>query len=276
MKALVGFLLTTFVSLTMLAQCTQKLGLPLPVTVPDVMNVYTPEQDSIIGLRGLHVFEANIASVSGASFHRVDELQIQGYLEHILARLLSVAPQSAKRFKYTLALYDMPELNALHFGGGVIAIMLGTVSKIASEDFIAAVIAHELGHATHRHPTAFLTQEHIYTSQGMPSLKVKFLLDRMKAAQEVEAEVFGIRLMMAAGYNSTAAMNYFRTYQSGGGSVSKRAALIACEMQGHELPEETISPEFLVVRARAHELLLPPLPVTVPEASVALIASRVP
>ena len=51
---------------------------------------------------------------------------------------------------YRFALLDSPEVNAFACPGGIILITRGMLSSVKSEDELAAVLAHEIGHIIHR------------------------------------------------------------------------------------------------------------------------------
>jgi len=51
---------------------------------------------------------------------------------------------------YHFAILDSPEINAFACPGGIILITRGMLSSVKSEDELAAVLAHEIGHIIHR------------------------------------------------------------------------------------------------------------------------------
>jgi len=51
---------------------------------------------------------------------------------------------------YHFALLDSPEINAFACPGGIILITRGMLASVKSEDELAAVLAHEIGHIIHR------------------------------------------------------------------------------------------------------------------------------
>ncbi len=51
---------------------------------------------------------------------------------------------------YHFALLDSPEINAFACPGGIILITRGMLDSVKSEDELAAVLAHEIGHIIHR------------------------------------------------------------------------------------------------------------------------------
>ena len=52
----------------------------------------------------------------------------------------------AKEFKFTFRVINSPEINAASVAGGYIYIYTGLLDYLESEDEMAAVIGHELGH----------------------------------------------------------------------------------------------------------------------------------
>jgi predicted Zn-dependent protease len=55
---------------------------------------------------------------------------------------------------YHFAVLDTPQLNAFACPGGTILVTRGMISSLQSEDELAAVLAHEIGHVIHRDGTA--------------------------------------------------------------------------------------------------------------------------
>jgi WD40 repeat protein len=66
------------------------------------------------------------------------------YLERIGARLLAVLPPTKIRFRFVLI--DSPEVNGFSLAGGRVYLTRKLVASAHSEDEIAGVLAHEIGH----------------------------------------------------------------------------------------------------------------------------------
>jgi beta-barrel assembly-enhancing protease len=82
----------------------------------------------------------------------IDENKFQstrGYAQTILNRLVSVS-EGIPQFDYRVDVIDSKTVNAVALPGGRIVLFRGLIEKIKSEEALAMVLAHELGHYVHR------------------------------------------------------------------------------------------------------------------------------
>lgn len=75
-------------------------------------------------------------------------LPMEMELQRILDELIKEFPSGERDYKVYLA--HRPETNALALPGGNIVVFLGLVKEVKSENEVAFVLAHELGHYAHR------------------------------------------------------------------------------------------------------------------------------
>lgn len=75
--------------------------------------------------------------------------KLQAYVDAIGQRL--VANSHRKDLKYTFTIIDSPDINAFALPGGYIYINRGLMNYLNTEDQLAAVLGHEIGHVTARH-----------------------------------------------------------------------------------------------------------------------------
>src|SRR5829696_2998698 len=107
-------------------------------------NMFTPEQEMIVG-------ELSVQNMAGEiRFIRDDRLT--AYLNQIGERIIRHLPPTGLKFRFYLM--DIPEVNAYNLPGGNIAVSRKLVAFVNSEDELAGVIGHELGHAVVRHGAA--------------------------------------------------------------------------------------------------------------------------
>ena len=74
---------------------------------------------------------------------------VRDYIEALLYRLAAQADFSAPQF--SLVVVDDRQVNAFAVPGGVVGINTGLILTAESEDEVASVLAHELGHLSQRH-----------------------------------------------------------------------------------------------------------------------------
>jgi len=108
----------------------------------------TPEQAREVGRAGAQKVERE--------FGLLDNQALAHYLDAIGRRLAVHAPQTEVPF--TFHLVDSPEPNAFVLPGNYVYVTRGLLTLLNSEDELACVLAHELGHVAAHHPQRQLTQ----------------------------------------------------------------------------------------------------------------------
>ena len=79
----------------------------------------------------------------------VQEPSVKSYVDRVGQRILrTIGPQP---FKYEFYVLNTTEVNAFAVPGGKVFLNSGLILMVASEDELAAVIAHEMGHVVARH-----------------------------------------------------------------------------------------------------------------------------
>lgn len=164
-------------------------------------------------------------------------------IERITGRLVAQAiryrPETAK-WDWQVAVIDDPEtLNAYCLPGGRMAIYTGLIDKLhATDDEIAEVMGHEIGHALANHGAekmshAMLAQGAVLAA-GMASsednrgavliggtalAQLGWLLPNSRQA-ESEADTIGIELAARAGYDPDAGVSLWRKMKAASGGKS--------------------------------------------------------
>lgn len=80
----------------------------------------------------------------------IDDAELNGYLEKIGSRLTASLPPSKIPYHFFVA--DLPDINAFSLGGGYIVVSRKLISVVRSEDELAAVLGHEIGHQVRHDP----------------------------------------------------------------------------------------------------------------------------
>src|ERR1700752_5241808 len=112
--------------------CTQPLTLPA-ATQP---NIFTDEQEIYLG-------EA-VAERIQRDYRVIEDTEVTAYLTAIGERLTRHLPLNQLKFQFFLV--DLPDANAFVLPGGRIYVGRKLLAAAQSEDELAGVIAHELGH----------------------------------------------------------------------------------------------------------------------------------
>ena len=112
--------------------CTQPLTLPA-TTEP---NIFSDEQEIYLG--------DAVAERIQNQYHVIEDPEVTDYLSKIGERLTKNLPINRLRFQFFLV--DLPDANAFVLPGGRIFVSRKLVAAALTEDELAGVIAHELGH----------------------------------------------------------------------------------------------------------------------------------
>ncbi|MEM7195981.1 MAG: M48 family metalloprotease [Pseudomonadota bacterium] len=109
-----------------------------------------------------------------------NDKELQNYVSALGQRLADASHRSHLDFSFTVL--DSPEVNAFALPGGYIYITRGIMSYMNSEEELAGVLGHEIGHVTARHS---VRQQTAQTGAGLVSMGVAILTGRRAAAQAI-------------------------------------------------------------------------------------------
>jgi predicted Zn-dependent protease len=206
------------------------------------------------------------------------------YANKVLAKLIAAAP--VKNLPARVFVIGSGNLNAGAMPCGAIAVYWGLLHALRTEDELAFVLSHELGHIIfHHHDTDFFVDSQHYAvttaaitdeladkagaSYGFrfdsddqlgrairigriaEKVSENLLLPSFTRDQEDAADRFGVDLMIRAGYNPVAVMSFFTTleaWESGQSSDGKLDAAITqyLEDKSKNVMTETISAKSLI------------------------------
>ncbi len=112
--------------------CNPPVALPA-ATEP---NIFTAEQEVYLG--------DAVAEHIQRNFRVIEDTDVTGYLTRIGERLAKHLPLNQLRFQFFLV--DLPDANAFVLPGGRIFVSRKLVAAAQTEDELASVMAHEMGH----------------------------------------------------------------------------------------------------------------------------------
>jgi hypothetical protein len=192
-------------------------------------NIFTEEQETFLG--------DAIAEQVMRNFRVIDDPAVTATLQGIGDRLMQRLPDS--KLKIRMMLIDLPEANAFVLPGGRIMVSRKMVSFVATEDELAGVLAHELGHLVTRQQTIAISRQfkavlNVTSAGDRADIFEKYhrLLDnqarnpkafRQSAGHEgrdqVAADRMGIWLLASAGYDPQAFPQFWDRYAQTGGDT---------------------------------------------------------
>lgn len=162
--------------------------------------------------------------------------RVDGITNRLVAQAIRYRPDSAK-WDWQVAVIDDPEtLNAYCLPGGRMAIYTGLINKLnATDDEIAQVMGHEIGHALANHgaekmSNAVLAQgavvvaavasgdknQNAVMAGGTALAQMGWLLPNSRGA-ETEADRIGIEIAARAGFDPAAAVSLWKKMTAANG-----------------------------------------------------------
>jgi len=146
-------------------------------------------------------------------------------------RIAQVANVDGMAWEFTLIEDDTP--NAFALPGGKVGVHTGLFKVVQSTDQLAAVIGHEIAHATARHVSERMSREALVqtgvavlggatgsgagTSQMLAAAATLGLTLPFSRAQETEADEIGMMYMARAGFDPRAAVALWQRFAAAGG-----------------------------------------------------------
>jgi WD40 repeat protein len=179
-------------------------------------NIFSPEQEMVLG-------ELTYERLSG-DMRFVKDPQLVAYVNAIGEKLIRHLPPTGLRFKFFIV--DIAEANAFNVPGGYVFLSRKLIGFAGSEDELAGVIAHELGHAVVRHGASdfsellkkVLNVTQVGDRKDIAD-KYNLLIERRRtknlsrsseeSEQQLQADRIGLFAMVAAGYDGSAFASFF-------------------------------------------------------------------
>lgn len=191
-------------------------GVPqLPVS--GAPNIFNDEQQVMLG--------DIMADLWTDRMEAIDDPAVTAYLQALGERIVRHLPPSHLQYRFLLA--DMPIANAMSMAGGRVYVTRKLVASARSEDELAGVIGHELGHIITHQPAVDWTQ-YMNKALGVTSVSdrkdIQEKVDRVfqlrnlqklgnilqkKESEQREADRVGMEALILAGYRPEAYAEIF-------------------------------------------------------------------
>lgn len=144
-------------------------------------------------------------------------------------RIAAVSGQPNLPWEFTVLKDDEP--NAFALPGGKVGVNTGLFKVAKTDAQLAAVMAHEVGHAIARHSAERVTRQAI-VQFGTQAIGARYpamtdilaqastlgLILPFSREQEAEADQIGLMMMARAGYDPRAAIELWKNFEAAGGS----------------------------------------------------------
>ena len=139
------FFLTTFLLIVFFAvslpAVSQNCQPPAITANSKVYNLFKPDQEMVLG-------ELTYQRMT-RDLRLIRDPELNAYLNRIGEKLIKHLPQVG--IQYQFHIIDLPEANAFNIPGGYVFVSRKLIGFARTEDELAGVVAHELGHAVVRH-----------------------------------------------------------------------------------------------------------------------------
>jgi len=160
---------------------------------------------------------------------RATDQTMQRRLQGIGERVAQVSYTRVNAWEFVV--FDSPEVNAFVLPGGKVGFFRGLIEQATSDDEIAAVMGHEIGHVKARHAAERMSQQvalELGVSLAAAALSEEYgrhaesiagalgagalygVILPYSRMQELEADRLGVLLMATAGYDPAGALSFWR------------------------------------------------------------------
>ncbi|WP_435353473.1 M48 family metalloprotease [Emticicia sp. SJ17W-69] len=213
----------------------------------------TPEQEVAMGLQSA----PQMAQEYGGLYN---DNEVQQETKAVGYKLVKQVDDEAKakgvnipyQFDFHV-LADDQTVNAFALPGGQIFITVGLLKRLKSEDQLAGVLGHEVGHVIHRHSAQQMAKSDFYqglvgavataTSDGTGMgggqiAQYVAQIQQMKFGRndELQSDEFGVRYMIKANYNPNAMIEVMKILEEASGGQQRDEF-----MSTHPSPENRIA-----------------------------------
>jgi predicted Zn-dependent protease len=185
------------------------------------------EDDDVFPMDSYFLGRAVAANIVGRYQPYTKKPAAERYLNEICAALTIHSPLPEIYNGYHVMILDSPELNAFATTGGHIFITRGLVEALASEDALAAVLAHEIAHIQLQHSvgliksmrltrdlsktadraagiaarSASLSERKTLFDNAVRDMVTTLIVNGYNREQEFQADIYAVKLLALAGYS---------------------------------------------------------------------------
>ena len=169
-----------------------------------------------------------------------DDTKIQNYVQSIGESLAKTSHRSNLIYRFTVL--DSPEVNAFALPGGYIFINRGLMAYLSTEEELAAVLGHEIGHVTARHSVRQISQAQLLNivsyavaskagsaAGDLTNIASGALIAGYGRDMELQADSLGAEYMVKQGYSASGMINTIaalKEHEMYSKEVSKRRGIV--------------------------------------------------
>ena len=169
-----------------------------------------------------------------------NDTKIQNYVQSIGESLAKTSHRSNLIYRFTVL--DSPEVNAFALPGGYIFINRGLMAYLSTEEELAAVLGHEIGHVTARHSVRQISQAQLLSivsyavaskagsaAGDLTNIASGALVAGYGRDMELQADSLGAEYMVKQGYSASGMINtisVLKEHEIYSKEVSKRRGIV--------------------------------------------------
>src|SRR6185312_14813681 len=210
----------------LLAQQPRSCQLPVAPAQTSAENFFSEEQENWLG-------EVMVEQLERDN-HVVRDPELNDYVQRIGDRLLAHMPATKLHFRF--ALVDLPDVNAFSLPGGYVFVHRKMVSFAQSDDELAAVLAHEMGHIFAHQGAITMTQLfkdllHVTSVGDKADITDKYnrfletrrkkqvFLKETESQNQLAADRIGVYALALSGYDPASMSKFWDRFAQTGGKT---------------------------------------------------------
>lgn len=197
-----------------------------PVTGEKQRVSLTPEEEIQLGLKSAPQMASEFGGLHS-------DRQVQDKIKTIGKNLVSKTEAARSPYQFDFhVLADAKTVNAFAVPGGQIFITMGLLNKLKTDDEIAGVLGHEIGHVIGRHSAEQMAKGDLleglagaagvaggdYTSAQTARYIARLVDLSYGRSDELESDDFGVKYMVGAGYKPEALLSVMAVLAESSGS----------------------------------------------------------
>jgi len=189
----------------------------------------------------------------------IEDPVVTGYVQKVGTRIVDVI--GPKSWEYRFFVVQDPSLNAFAVPGGYVFVFSGLLARVKSDDELAGVLGHEIGHAHAHHITRQQKEGQVWTAAALLGLLASAVNPVLGAAGvaaaqtaqlkysrefEQEADYLGLRFSSDAGYDPHALGSFFKELLA---DQRVNSAGVPAYMLTHPLTEDRVGNVETIIKA---------------------------
>ena len=230
----------------------RKSNLALYKVLPVILTVFLISMISISTVSAFSDYEKDVAERLYKDLdeeYRITEFRAGSLEYETLKRLeANVVADKFKDEEFKVHHIDDQTINAYYIGDGNIMLFAGLLQELSTENQLAGLIAHEMGHAVEEHLTEDLERNlglsllsllfnHFTDNdyQTMTNVAQNLIANGYSREQEQESDIYAVDLMMRSGYDPQGLIELMQIFKEN----SNNFKLLEFT-QTHPIPESRI------------------------------------